>query len=414
MNTFHDNNIRIYTQLSNIDIGSVTSAAIEFLKNRENSLLDSLNIYGSFIYKKDSVMLAYCDKQLSFSLYVCKNTANISCSYPYKTIATLDEIATTEYKSTKYGYTNSIRTFDDEVLQIPAGHYCTIENNVISINPYTNYIHNDTDSDMSKKTSELDSVYNIMVTKLIKQASEKKILLFISSGKDSVMLLLKLVELGYKNVIACSFGKKYNYEHIFTKKLCNHLGIEYLFLDISYNSEQLDRYIEYHYPKPYAPRYLFVPIVEKLKCDDALFVTGIGGDFLSGKYTHDSKMLNNESNIYILRDNMYNYQTKIRNRHLDVFEYFDVNYFNPYFDNEYVNYWNSVSLDLKINQKLYKCYVDKQFSKIGYKYEPYDKIANIYNMKNEDYYVFNLGTSTLDINVDTKNKYLDYICSKVC
>ena len=230
MNTFHDNNIRIYTQLSNIDIGSVTSAAIEFLKNRENSLLDSLNIYGSFIYKKDSVMLAYCDKQLSFSLYVCKNTANISCSYPYKTIAALDEIATTEYKSTKYGYTNSIRTFDDEVLQIPAGHYCTIENNVISINPYTNYIHNDTDSDMSKKTSELDSVYNIMVTKLIKQASEKKkILLFISSGKDSVMLLLKLVELGYKNVIACSFGKKYNYEHIFTKKLCNHLGIEYLF-----------------------------------------------------------------------------------------------------------------------------------------------------------------------------------------
>lgn len=111
---------------------------------------------------------------------------------------------------------------------------------------------------------------------------------------------------------------------------------------------------------------------------------------------------------------MYNYQTKIRNRHLDVFEYFGVNYFSPYFDNEYVNYWNSVSLDLKMNQKLYKYYVDKQFSKIDYKYEPYDKIASIYDMKNEDYYVFNLGTSALDINVDVKNKYLDYVYSRIC
>ena len=299
MNTFHDNNIQIYTQLSNVDICSVTSAASEFLKNRENSLLDSLNIYGSFICKKDNIVLAYCDKQLSFPLYVSKNAANISCSYPHRIILSIDKIAIAEYKSTKYGCTNSIRTFDDEVLQIPAGHYCTIENNVISINPYANYIHNDTDSDINKKTSELDSVYNIMVTKLIKQASGKKILLFISSGKDSVMLLLKLVELGHKNIVACSFGKKYNYEHIFTRKLCNHLGIEYLFLDISCDSKQLDRYIEYHYPKPYTPRYLFVPVVEKLKCDELLFVTGIGGDFLSGKYTHDSKMLNNENNIYI-------------------------------------------------------------------------------------------------------------------
>lgn len=414
MNTFHDNNIQIYTQLSNIDIGSVTSAASEFLKNRENSLLDSLNIYGSFIYKKDDVALAYCDKQLSFPLYVSKNAASISCSYPHRTIASLDEIAIVEYESTKYGYTNSVRTFDSDVLQISAGHYCAIENNVISIYPYTNYIHSDADSDINKKTSELDSVYNTIVTKLIKQTSGKKILLFISSGKDSVMLLLKLVELGYKNVIACSFGKKYNYEHIFTKKLCSHLGIEYLFLDISCDSEQLDRYIEYHYPKPYAPRYLFVHVVEKLKCDELLFVTGIGGDFLSGKYTHDSKMLNNENNIYILRDNMCNYQTKIRNRHLDVFEYFGVNYFSPYFDNEYTNYWNSVSLDLKMNQKLYKYYIGKQFNMIGYKYEPYDKIADIYNMKNEDYYVFNLGTSTEDINVGIKNKYLNYVYSRVC
>ena len=404
----------IYTQLDKIDTDDLKQKFISIIKYGKFNLFDSFNIYGSAIFKYDDTILAYCDKQLSFPLYINKINGTISTKID-SNINAANGDAQISFNSNKYGYVIGNDTFLNNILQLRAGEYCIINRNGCHINNYTKYTHGIVDSKIELLLLELDTIIDNAIRNLIQIANGSNIILSLSSGKDSLIILLKLMEIGYDKVLTYSFGKHNSYEHFIARNVSKQFGLEYTFLLIEYNKNKLLSLFNYLNLAPYTPRYLFVPVLEQLLDykNDSIFTAGIGGDFLTGRFVHDNMMDIDINNKTMLNWNMLEYQTKFRNRHIDVYKYYDLKFFMPYFDNDYVKFWNKVPASYKINQYLYTIYYNYLIKKLNVKLDNYDGVANLYDKANEEYYVFNLGSKDTDINDEIKQLYYQYVCDRI-
>ncbi|MBD3843874.1 MAG: asparagine synthase, partial [Campylobacterales bacterium] len=141
--------------------------------------------------------------------------------------------------------------------------------------------------------------------RLIASAKGKTLVIPLSGGYDSRLILALLVKHGYKNIICFTYGVKTSYEINIAKKVSEKLNvkievIEYnnKFIDEQLNKEEFYSYVKYganfislsHIQDLLAVKYLKL---NNLIHEDAIFVPGHSGDIFAG--THISANLNEKS-----------------------------------------------------------------------------------------------------------------------
>ena len=317
------------------------------------------------------------------------------------------------------GYVTDNRTLIQNVYQINSGNIiCWRKNNNkgIKIN-YFKYIPTYL---KKKKYKEFDLLLNKIFQKIIKKAKNKTIIVFLSGGLDSRLVLSKLVELKYKKILAVSYGIKNNHDSIKAKEVCKILNIPWIFyehdknkIEELYKSNERVNYSNYSSNFCSTPSYVEFETLSKMNKDNMLknkiIINGQSGDYISG--SHLTKFINNSRDIkknnfykYIIKKHyslwnnlinkkncefvekrinesinklklkkekkqffsLYEYwewkerQSKLVINGNKVYDFFNVEWEMPLWDKEIMIFFKEMNLNNKLNQKFYIDFLKKK------------------------------------------------------
>ena len=335
----------------------------------------------------------------------------------------LDPMAKDEFLLT--GYVTGPDTLFSDVKQIQAGECIFIEDAPEGINVkkyrYYQYIHSYPVSVTEEGLlTQHDEVLINIFNRLIKIAAGRTIVVPLSGGYDSRLIILMLKRLGYDKVIAFSYGRPGNSESRVSKQVADSLGIQWEFVEYSndlwyqwYNSDEYKRYASFADGCTSLPHIQDWPAVWHLKKNnkipqDSIFVPGHSADLPAGSRSFSVPELYNNEPIdprrvdttilkyhYSLFDwtkrreeleplfikkikqtlennerfpdnasafeswDIAERQAKFIINSLRVYEFWGYDWWMPFWDYEYMQFWCGVPLEFRINQVMYKQFVDK-------------------------------------------------------
>lgn len=281
--------------------------------------IQALNGYYAIISQRDgqlfvavdrvrSVPLFYAVKDGKFYLsdsahWVCEQVGNKE----------MNQLARQELFLTEQ-VTGSETLFSD-VKQLQAGEAIIVTkfDGTINVKPfrYYEYLH---DYKQNRNLDELfkahQKVLDSVFSRLIAVADGRTIVVPLSGGYDSRLVVLMLKKLGYNNVITFSYGRPNNKESEVSRTVANSLGFDWLFVPYSnedwnewFNSDERKRYWNFSSNLCSLGFIQDWPAVWQLYKNnlipkDSLFVPGHSGDFISGRTipTELVKTLRNDEN----------------------------------------------------------------------------------------------------------------------
>jgi len=268
----------------------------------------------------------------------------------------------------------------------------------------------------------LNQVYEKVVQRLIDYAQGRTIVVPLSGGYDSRLLVMLLNRLGIKNVICYSYGSTRGYD-IFqeeiniSKKIAESLGYKWICIPYSYSkwnklfsSLEAEEYINYVSRGVSPISYQEWLAVKELRNnhlipDDGIIVPGHTGDFISGghipknikfdtEYDHIDMIKALEAkhfNLFFLSEskrmqisklfidlNSTTYtsldfiniletfdwkerQSKYISNSARVYEFYGYDWYFPWWDHEIVDLWFSIHPKQRIGRALYKEFVENYF-----------------------------------------------------
>ncbi len=315
------------------------------------------------------------------------------------------------------GYTIGDNTIYKNIKQINPGSFLWVENKTYSINRY--YIWNPwldykKEVNLSHKLNKLNErIFKKMITSL----NNRQVVVPLSGGLDSRLIVSGLKKFNYKNVLCISYGLKNNRDATIAKKVAEKLGYRWLFIEYT-----IREFKNYYYSKEYSKykdycdsftgihfvgEYIMLKKLGSVINSNAIIINGQSGDFISGNhipkdiiygdavnderektffsnfiskhYKHwkalekKENLLNIENllkkeikNIGGFPENinkdyaLYEYlefmdrQSKYVINGVRNYEYFGYEWRLPLWDNDYLEFWKKIPLNEKYNQKLYK------------------------------------------------------------
>ena len=150
--------------------------------------------------------------------------------------------------------------------------------------------------------SELKDLTLHLIERLLQQLGGRTLLVPLSAGRDSRLIVSAAKHLGYKNVRCFTYGRAGNFEAKTSKAIAERLGYQWTFVPATigkhrkfFASEDYARYLDFAdsgcslpFVQDMAPllelkRSGFVP-------DDAVIVNGNSGDFISGNHVPESML----------------------------------------------------------------------------------------------------------------------------
>lgn len=314
------------------------------------------------------------------------------------------------------GYTISSNTLWKNIKSLNAGTFAIFkQSETPNITPYFIYSPwEETNINRDYKT-ELKIEIKNLIKKLIKKANGNTIIIPLSAGLDSRLVVSGLKHYGYDNVKCFSYGKKNNFEAKAAKKIANKLNYEWYFCEI--NKKGIKKFYQSNTFKDFIIKtndgaatqgiqdvYAISKLkkINYIKCND-IIVNGNSGDFISGGHIplelleNNNFSLNDILNIHIkkhyslwgtlsskenidvikkmllqqinelnfLKENknyyaileyieFHNRQCKYVNNLQRTYDYYDQKWKLPLWDIEFMQFWSTVPLHLKLKQKLYK------------------------------------------------------------
>jgi asparagine synthase (glutamine-hydrolysing) len=198
------------------------------------------------------------------------------------------------------GYTTGAQTVYRGLSMVQAGQGVYIENGevpeLISHFEYlpTRILH----SDLDKAQVALGGVLDDIFADLVRDLDGRQVLLPLSGGLDSRLVLTKLLEHGHSNILAFSYGTKGNREAEIARDVAKILGVTWLDLP-SRNASKLAKTRQFKEFEravdglSIVPSYLDYEALTELKArddvsDDAVIINGQTGDFIAGAHIpHD-------------------------------------------------------------------------------------------------------------------------------
>ena len=215
------------------------------LKNYSNQLKDLFfHFNGSFslvIETPDSI-LCVVDCNRSIPLFYAKTDSQFIISDDANYIRDQIRPQFNEKNGAEFlvtGYVTGRETLFDGIFQIQAGEFMSYSknNNQITSFFYYEFCHEDYFSDSEKELLQrLDEVFVHVFQRLIASTKGKglQIVVPLSGGLDSRLIVAMLKRLGVDDVICFSYGQKGNYEAEISKKVAEALGYQWYFVEYTH------------------------------------------------------------------------------------------------------------------------------------------------------------------------------------
>lgn len=384
-----------------------------------------LNGCFNIVIKTQNKVYFSTDNIRSYPLFFSLIQGNLYLSDHYSVLLnqskniTVNPLYIEELKSIKSNVLNN--TIVDEIKQVDNGQlfeYCLSTKTINS----TYYIY-----DLKKINCKIDfkSFENKLIktfNRLIESANQRMVVVPLSGGYDSRLIVSMLKKLNYENVVCFSYGKKNSHEAKISQQVASKLNFKWHFVcyeETHLNKflalNTLEKYMLYsgnlssvpHFQDLYAVDYL---TQNKLIDQDAIFVPGHSGDLLAGShltavynkiktsrfkkgstvsnkiYQHwyrniffsDKKNSNEElstKNIEIFLDgfpsiknellqtdiwDISNRQSKFIVNSIRVYDFYNYEFRLPLWDIDYTKFWLSANIDQRINCKFYNSTLEKR------------------------------------------------------
>ncbi len=426
--TFKDN---VYKSASD-----VTFIDIDFLKTN----ISDFNGFFSMIILQNEELIIAVDKTRSFPIFyrITENGQLIISDQASKLIKNNDrmnDIAMAELLMTCYSSISD--TSVREINQLQAGeylHFKYINGKIIQERSEYFRIKQVTilDKNKGQLIKEAKRCFQKAIERLIKFANGRPIIIPLSGGYDSRLLIMLLKKLGYRNLLAYTYGISGNDESNVSKYVAEKLNVQWLFIEYRpdlwkrwIESELFDEYEEFAWNLSSIPHIQDWPAVNILKekklLENGIFVPGHSGDFLGGKQIPLSlmyrKSLSKRSLIraiwkrhyvnfslndvcVLLRLNEIDTRRSLKERiakylsdapileryqaldsyenefwknklskfiinSMRVYEFFDYEWWLPFYDSELVLFWKSVPIEWRFNKVLYNEIVETMQLEFG-------------------------------------------------
>ena len=320
------------------------------------------------------------------------------------------------------GYVTGPDTLFDGISQLQAGEYLVYDKRDPSLSThfYHRFWHGNYFLDSEEELlDQLDEVFVRVFERLIESTKGRQIVVPLSGGLDSRIIVAMLKRLGVEDVICFTYGKKGNREAEISRQVAEALGYQWHFVEYTNekwyacaHTDDMKAYYSYAGNLVSIPHIQDILAVKELKeegniPENAVFVPGHSGDMLAGSwipqdydkpqaYTfgtfleeslkkHYSLWKWNEAELGPLfegkirksvedisvHDNescanaveLFNYnerQAKFIVNSVRVYEFFGFRWQIPLWDAELIDFFLRVSLMLRLKQVLYRDYVVKK------------------------------------------------------
>lgn len=275
----------------------------ETVEEWEEGLL-ALNGFFSVVVKRGFQVFAAVDRLRSIPLFYGKHGSDYFISDDARWVRGqlegqgMDPLARQEFLAT--GYVTGPDTLFPKVKQIQAGEFVlfqTSEDGHSDVFPqrYFRYVHSDYfDSPEEILHQRLQETLEDIFGRLTALANGRSIVVPLSGGYDSRLIVLMLKKLGYENVIAFSYGKPGNKESAISRQVAESLGIRWEFVPYSsdlwyqwYRTSEMQEYFRFADGLSSLPHIQDWPAVRALTREgrvpaDSIFVPGHSADLPAG------------------------------------------------------------------------------------------------------------------------------------
>ena len=365
-------------------------------------------ITGHFlvVIKTKSGLLFASDRCRSFTLYYAieNSTFYLSDSSFLREKIELNLSSVEEYLS--IGFVSGSSTLFKSVNQIELGDIYQFNESAVNTFPYFQYL---TKTFSSLSFSEACDVFEKVLDKvfidLIHALNDRMVVIPLSGGYDSRLIVAMFRRHGYRNVTCYSFGKNNNPEMIISRKVSDALGYPWYFFettpDVVKNFSETDEFEQYVDFAANAGSFYIIQdyfAVKKMYFDNTIpknsvFMPGHSGDTLGG--SNFLGLLNGNENSEEIIDKVLKFKYNlspssllqkkyfrgnikkqikdydgntnlwfdwfsIRESHskmfvnaVRVYDFFGYKYFLPLWDKNIVEFFRKLPVEFKQNKKLY-------------------------------------------------------------
>ena len=394
-------------------------------ENEVSSFVSTIEGHFAIVVKKLNFTCLIVDKIRSTPLYFTKIQNNFFVDYDPKNLVDLKEFDKTldknaELEISMSGFSIDNKTIFKSLHSLKAGEIVLLQNNSFQYIQYFKYFGRIVEKEYSMYLEELTNLTLNIFQRLLKNVGHRQIVIPLSAGNDSRLVASVLKHLGAKNVKCYSYGTQGNFETKISKTIAYKLGYEWTFVQLKHKKEKkFYKSNEYKKFLEFSETYFSIPYIQGLSSikylkenkwvdDDAIFINGNTGDFITGGHINlkikenrniNSKEIRKENilnqliekhyslwgylktnyNINKIKNNLWKQITNInseledkKNDHLiyeysefvnrqayvisgqRIYEYYGHDWRLPLWDNKYLAFWQKVPLDYKLKQKLFK------------------------------------------------------------
>ncbi|MFA5598324.1 MAG: asparagine synthase-related protein [Pusillimonas sp.] len=192
--------------------------------------------FFSIIYCKNNALFACVDRIRSHPLFyaVANDCFYISDKADWVRIKVgeteMNSLARDEFQLT--GYVTGQYTLYENVKQLQAGEALILLNDSLELKRYYTFEHSEpktyNESELSDKFYE---ICRFAISRLVKYANGRQIVIPLSGGFDSRLIAVMLKENGYNNVLCFTYGLKGNKEAKYSKIVADSLGFKWHFVE---------------------------------------------------------------------------------------------------------------------------------------------------------------------------------------
>lgn len=195
------------------------------------------------------------------------------------------------------GYTIGTDTLYRGVRRLPPGQFLWVDGDGAATHRYHQWRPwAPEEASVEDLAAPLSALHERLIEKLIASAGGRPILVPLSAGLDSRMIVSGLVEAGYRNVRTFAYGRKGNREAVVSRKIAERLGVPWSFVSFTNGtvrrqiaSSRHRDYVAYadslfgiHFPQDYVA--LTAMLDEHGVGPDTILVNGQSGDFITGNH----------------------------------------------------------------------------------------------------------------------------------
>lgn len=270
----------------------------------------------------------------------------------------LDQQAIDQYLVSGYCYND--KTLIQGVSQLPPGSILIVDkfSKKYEILSYYKYVPEkpclvkDTKSDINMLIEELYDVHFNVFKKMVGGLNGKKVILPLSGGYDSRLILEMLKKFNYDNVLCVTWGKESDWQVKIAKKVALDFNVDWKLITTT-RKEWHNWYIN-NFEKemkncgaigaiPYLQENVMIEQLEKenLIHKGDIFISGNSGDFIEGEHIPviSKESLDNEAIIKIIKNKHQRLNSTVNSYYLEASLNESINYFRKEIDIDIINFF---------------------------------------------------------------------------